>query len=294
MRRIVTWFFRPSSPRAIAVVRIVTNGWTLWYLAKRWRLITRTASGSPRDFDPVGIARPLRRPLPPRVIAATTAANYTTLALAGLGVAHRITGPLNAALTWWTLTYRNSWSMVFHNDNLAVLHLTALGVAPSADALSVDALVRHRFRTATPQPSWQYGWPLQTINAVTAGVYLVCGLAKLTGPLGRQWATGQHLRSQVAVDGIRKAALRPDADRKASPFVEFIERRPWMWNVFAAGSLAAELGAPIALVHPRLGRAWSIGAWGMHAGIKATMQITFRYQLSGIAYTAFALAPKAA
>jgi len=32
----------------------------------------------------------------------------------------------------------------------------------------------------------------------------------------------------------------------------------------------------------------------MHAGIKATMQITFRYQLSGIAYTAFALAPKAA
>ncbi len=295
MKPIARWLFRPASPRALAAVRIATNGWMLWYLAKRWRLITKTAAGSKRDFDPIGVVRPLRRPIAPSAVQVTTAANYVTLVLAGLGVAHRVTGPLNAALTWWTLTYRNSWSMVYHSDNLPVLHLSVLGMSPAADAASVDSLVRGlRTGAQPPATSWQYGWPIQTMNAVTACVYLLCGTAKLNGPLGRSWATGEHLRAQVAVDGIRKAALRPDADAKASPFVRFVERRPWMWTALAVVSLAAEIGAPVALLHPRLGRMWSAAAWGMHVGIKAIMQITFRYQLSGVAYTSFAVAPKAA
>ncbi|MGF1668466.1 MAG: hypothetical protein ACFCVC_19565, partial [Acidimicrobiia bacterium] len=205
MRHLAAWLFRPGTPKALALVRIATNGWTLWYLTKRWKLITRTAAGNPRDFAGVGVTRPLKRPLPPQVIKATTAANYAATALAGLGVAHSVTGPANAALTWWTLTYRNSWSMVFHSDNLAVLHQSVLAMAPSADALSIDAAVaRMRGNPIPSAASWQYGWPIQTINAITVGVYLVCGVAKLTGPLGLRWASGEHLRSQIAVDGIRK------------------------------------------------------------------------------------------
>lgn len=286
------WLFRPGSPKALAAWRITTNGWTLWYLAKRWRLITRTAGGNRRDFRPVGIARPLRRPLPVTAIQATTLANYAATVLAGLGVGYRVSGPLNSALTWWTLTYRNSWSMVFHNDNLAVLHSAVLGVSPAADAWAVDAAWRrHRGLGSPPAASWRHGWPVQTANAFTVVTYFVSGIAKVAGPLGWRWATGDHLRSQVAADGIRKSVLRPHTDGSASPPVAFLERHRRLWTVFAGGSLALELGAPLALSHPRIGRLWSGAAWSMHVGIKMIMRITFRYHLSTNPYVPFAFAP---
>lgn len=52
----------------------------------------------------------------------------------------------------------------------------------------------------------------------------------------------------------------------------------------AGGSLALELLAPAALLDRRLGRAWSVAAFGMHWGIKAVMGITFRHQMSGVMY----------
>lgn len=65
--------------------------------------------------------------------------------------------------------------------------------------------------------------------------------------------------------------------RRSSPCV------PW-----PQGSLAVELGAPAALVNPRLARFWALNAYAMHWGIFAVMRIKFRYQLSGIAFAAFA------
>jgi hypothetical protein len=299
MRR---WLLRPAPAAHLAVFRILTHGWLLWYLGKRWRLLARTAAGSRRDFKPVGVARPLQEPLPVPAAKGLTAATIATTAMAGLGIGHRVTGPLNAALVWWTLTYRNSWSMVFHNDNLVVLHALLLGLSPSADALSVDAVrargrrrrgIARGRRHGAPATSWAYGWPLQAAQAVTALAYLMAGIAKLRGPLGWRWASGEHLRSQVAVDGARKAVLRPDEQGTLPSAVMALERRPWMWTVFAAGSLALELGAPLALIHPTLGRLWAGSVWAMHVGIRQIMRITFRHQLSGVPYVPFVLAPGA-
>jgi len=52
----------------------------------------------------------------------------------------------------------------------------------------------------------------------------------------------------------------------------------------AVGSLAAELGAPLALADRRVLRLWSVGAFAMHWGIYAVMGITFRHQMSGVMY----------
>lgn len=174
---------------------ISANVYLLRYLVTRWELINRTAAGHRRDFKPVGVARPLPKPLPVRVVKATTAANYATTVLACLGVAHPFTGPINSALTWWTLTYRNSWSMVFHNDNTAVLHTAALAVSPAADVWSVDALAARRVNGSPPRShtSWRYGWPMQAANSLTVATYFVSGVAKLRGPLGWRWASGAHL-----------------------------------------------------------------------------------------------------
>jgi len=276
------WFFTPAPARRLGVTRVLLGAYTFQYLARRWRLITRTAAGARRNFQPVGIVRPLRRPVPVTAVKALTIANYGATAAFTVGWRHRITGPLHAVLTWWTITYRNSWSMVFHNDNLVVLHGAIVGVARSADAVSLDA----RRLSCPPAPSWRYGWPLQLANAVTVITYALAAVAKLRGPLGLRWASGNSLRDQVAVDGIRKSALACDG-KGPSPAVLLLERRPQLWRVLATGSLLLELGAPVALLDRRLGRAWSVAAWSMHVGIKAIMRITFRYQLSGITYAPF-------
>lgn len=279
---IARWFFRPAPPRRLGVARLLLGGYTLVYLAKRWRLITRTAAGKRRNFQPIGVARPLPQPLPLPAVKALTIANYGATAAFTVGLGHRVTGPLHAGLTLWTITYRNSWSMVFHNDNLLVLHGLILGVAPAADAVSIDAWRRRR----TPAPSWRFGWPLQLANAVTVATYALAGIAKLRGSLGWRWCRGSSLRYQVAVDGIRKYALdgKPPA---ANPAVELLERWPRAWQLVAIGSLALEIGAPLALVNRRIGRLWALAAWSMHVGIKAIMRITFRYQLAGVAFAPF-------
>jgi hypothetical protein len=48
-----------------------------------------------------------------------------------------------------------------------------------------------------------------------------------------------------------------------------------------------ELGAPLALLNRRLGRAWAGLAFLMHWGILFIMEISFRYHLSGILYPSF-------
>lgn len=69
--------------------------------------------------------------------------------------------------------------------------------------------------------------------------------------------------------------------------IELLDRHRWSWTAFAAGSLALELLAPIALVDRRIGQLWSVAAWSMHVGIKKIMNITFRYHLSGNPYLPF-------
>jgi len=244
--------FTPAPPSQPALGRIVLGAYTAHYLSRRVRMLRQVHRTDPALFAPVGPVRALSRPLPPAVADALVTAELVATTAFTLGVRHRVTGPLHAGLLLWTLFYRNSWSMVFHNDNTLVLHTLVTGLSPAADGLSVDALLR----PAAPAPHWRYGFPATVSSAVSAAAYLVAGLAKVRGPLGWGWASGDALRSQVAADGLRK------------------------------------LGAPLALLDRRLGRAWAGAAFGMHWGIKAVMGITFRYHLSGAAYTSFLRWPR--
>jgi len=202
-------------------------------------------------------------------------ATYASAVAFIAGWRHRITAPFHAGLVLWTLAYRNSWSMVFHNDNLLVLHTIALAGSPAAGAWSLDAR-----RVGTPGPSRRYGWPLQLLRATTAATYFVAGMAKLRSPLGWRWATGESLRSQVLTDGLRKELLSTGA----SPVLPALLEQRALWRALGLTSLAIEVGAPLALLSRRAGRLWGLAAWSMHVGIFVTMRITFRHQLSGVAF----------
>lgn len=236
----------------------------------------------PDRFRPVGPVRVLRRPLPPSVADALFDAAQVTNAAATLGLAHRVTGPLNAALQIWTLSYRNSWSMIYHNDNTLVLQQAVLGVSPSADALSVDAvlaegrLLPRRFDRA-------YGAVPTAVNICACAVYLISGIAKVRSPLGWSWAGGAALRDQIAADAVRKEVFGGTAPKTAAA----LYRSDTRFGLLAATALAVELGAPLSLLHRRVGQAFAFAAWGMHVGIRLIMGIKFTYNLSGVSYLGY-------
>src|SRR5690606_19565214 len=142
------------------------------------------------------------------VIAASLAVWPLGLAFT-LGWRFRVTGPAFALVAAFVLSYRNSFGMVFHTENLALLHLCVLAIAPSAAALSWDAN-RSRASGATDSATLAVdaGWAIRLICAVTATTYLVAGLAKLRyGGWSANWADGELLRAHVAFDNLRKVEL---------------------------------------------------------------------------------------
>lgn len=269
-----------------AVMRIVNGVYTAIYMGKRVKLFRKVHRTDPELFKPVGPIKVLSAPLPPAVADALYYASMATNVASAAGVAHRITGPLHAALITWTMSYRNSWSMILHDQGNLLLHTAVLGATPSADALSVDAWLRkpgNPALTRAQTDNWVYALPIRGMQLTTAVHYFLAGVAKLCGPMGVKWGDGEVLRRQIMEDGLRKELL----GSKATNLGVALTRRPVFFTAMATGSLALELFAPVFLVDKRAAQAWAVGAWGMHWGIKLVMGITFRHNLYGVLYTPY-------
>jgi hypothetical protein len=173
-----------------------------------------------------------------------------------LGRAYQIVAPIAALGLLWTLSYRNSWGMVFHTENLLVMHVIVLAVSSRDKA-----------------------WPVKLMAAITVLTYMLAGIAKLR-IAGLAWADGDLLRNQIAVDNLRKALLGDGV----APLAQLFLDHPAPLHVFSILSLALELCAPLALLHRRLGYVWAITAWAFHLGVVLLMNIWFPYPLFGFAY----------
>lgn len=288
------WFAAAPATRP-AILRILIGSYAFWYLWARRTMFVRVADDTnPALYQPVGLARIHRKRLPASLVRVAMMATLTANIAFIMGWRHQVTGPIYSWLTLWLLSYRNSWSMVYHSDNVLVFHLLILGHGRSADALSIDAwrgrpagrLQLTPFGSPAityPADNWQYGWPLRLMNAVTVSTYLLAGVAKLKGPAGRDWTSGQQLRRQIAIDALRKEVM----GKRAAPMATTLYRQDTLFRVLAIGSLVIEAAAPLMLVDRRLARFWAVNAWAMHWGILALMNITFRYQLSGLMYLSF-------
>lgn len=288
------WFAAAPATRP-ALLRILIGAYAFWYVWSRRRMLNNTARhGDPKLYRPVGLTRLHRKPPPEALVRVAVAANLAASVASVAGWRHHLSGPIHSWLFCWLLSYRNSWSMIYHSDNVLVFHLLILGHTPAADALSLDAR-----RSDAPCRSssnlfgspgsrnmagdWQYGWPLRLMNAVTVAIYFLAGVAKIKGPSGLAWASGEQMRRQIAVDSLRKELL----GKPAAPLAYKLYRQEGLFRILALGSLVVETAAPLALLDRRLARFWALNAWGMHWGILALMKITFRYQLSGLMYLSF-------
>lgn len=292
MSRLDGYWFSGAPAARLAILRLLVGAFALWYLLPRYSMFVAMGGSDPSLFEPVGVAALLPGPIPAGVFHALVIANLIACVAFFLGLWHRYTGPSFAALLLVVLCYRNSWSMIYHTDNVLVLHVLILGLTPAASALSLDGLWRRNRDghphsvdpwATDPVEGWRYGWPIRLMCTVTVLTYFVCGVAKVVGPLGWSWATGEALRGQVAVDGLRKELLGSVASPMAFALYEHVH----LFTIMAAGSLALELGAPLALANRRVGWLWAFAAFAMHWGIYSIMGISFRYQLSGVIFASF-------
>lgn len=270
--RIGGWWFASAPAERLAATRILVGTfawcWVTFRLYEFWSVAKLPA----QHFRPTGIVRVLDAPLSPALVLAIGIATSALLAAFVLGILHRYLAPLAAFALLWTLTYRNCWGMIFHTENLLVLHVLVLAFTPSADAF---AIARRPGREAGAG----YGWVLKLLLAITVITYVLAGIAKLR-VAGMAWLDGEQLRNQIAVDNLRKALLGDSIAPLATPFLD----HPSGFTVFSVMTIIFELGAVAALVHPRVGRWWAVTAWGFHVGVVALMNIWFPYPLLGLAY----------
>jgi hypothetical protein len=295
------WFVAGSATR-LAILRIVVGLAALDYLAPHFDYYSAIAASSRSLFEPTGLARILSAPVPVDLFQVIMACMLLTNVAFILGWRFDRTGPIYAALLLWVLCYRNSWSMIYHTDNVLVIQVIILGLARSADALSVDALggralyalTGGRFGTRAGDdlaadrpagPHWEYGYPIMLICAAMAVTYVLSGVAKIASPAGLAWGLGGTLRSEVAFDGLRKDLIA----KGAAPMAFVLYSNMGLATVLGIGTLIVELGAPLALLGRRIGWVWAFGAFMMHWGIYVVMGIEFWYHMSGIAFLPFVL-----
>lgn len=266
--------FEAATAKRLAALRIVLGG-TAWIyvIARTPDLIAPTRL--PRwQFAPIGVASSLTDPIAPWIVIVSVIATILAGFAFVAGWRYRWLGPTFAALLLWTLTYRNSWGMVFHTENLMVLHVAVLGVARAADTWSLDTR-----RAADDTPHFRYGAPVVLLTAVTLTTYFIAGYSKL-GNAGIAWVTEDHLRLHIAFDNVRKSELGDTYSLLGTAMVGY----PGLFGPLAAFSLAVEVCAPLMLLHRRLAWLWCLAAWSFHLGVFATMWIVFFYPLFGLSY----------
>lgn len=272
-------YVEPVPAQRVAVLRVLVGGYALAWLLVRFPHLLSVSRLDDARFDGLGALWFLGRPVP----AGLSQAVLVATVLAGVGYVvgwrWRGTGPAFAVLFLVITTYRNAWGQIFHTENLVAMHLLLLCFAPAAVVLSVDGRRRRRSRPLSPLRADVPGWPVRLCTLVTVLAYVIAGWAKLRNG-GMAWLSGDVLHTWIAHDNLRKVLFGDPA----SPVASVVLAHAWLFPLFAAITLAVELGAPVALVRGWLRVAWALSAWLFHVGVLVIMAIAFPYQLSGIAF----------
>lgn len=275
LRSLHRYWVGPQPAERLAALRIVTGLFAVVYLLARAPHFLGLASFGAPDFVPVGIVRvldaPLSRPMHYAVYAVAVLSGAGFVA----GAQYRWSGPMFALAFLWITTYRSSFGMIFHQDNLAAIHLLILAPAAANLVWAYDA----RGQNSQQRPSQTSGWPVRAMAFTIVVSYVLAGIAKLKN-VGWEWGAGDVLRTHIAYDALRKLEL----GGVHSPVGAWIVQYQSVFPVLGAVTLLLELGAPLALLGRRVAWVWVLGIWGFHVGVVVLMAIGFSYPLSGCAF----------
>ena len=241
----------------LRALRIWIGAYALLYTLARLPELWRVAHYPASELEPTGLARFV---LPAPLVIGIAIATCVLLGAFVAGWRYRIVAPLAALGLLFVFSYRSAWGQIFHTENLMVLHIAALALAP------VDR-------------DGDHDWWVRLLAALTVLTYLMAGIAKLR-LAGFAWLDGDQLRNQIAIDNLRKALLGAGTAPLAMPLLA----HPSWFAPVSVATLVVELAAPIALLGNRFAVAWITLAWAFHVGVLLLMWIVFPYPLLGFAF----------
>lgn len=214
------------------------------------------------DFRPIGVCELLAAPLPAFATWLLAASGIVLGVLFTVGRGPRRVVPLAfAAILLWLTTYASSWGKILHSENLLVWHVLVVAIGRTAGHPDAER------------------WAVRAAGIATVTTYFVAAVTKLRLG-GGAWLSGEALGDWLAWDALRKIEL----GSISSPLAAALASRPALLAILSAYTLVVELGAPLALLAPRIARVWVVLAWLFHVGIGLTMAIGFFYPLSGVAF----------
>jgi len=275
MNAFARWLFAPAPVMRLATVRLLIGTYATLYLLIRAPVMADFTRFAPESFEPVAVVRMLSGPLPAWLVLSLYLACVLAAGAFATGYRFQVSGPAFGLLLLWVTSYRNSWGMVFHTDNLLCLHALCLAFVPEAGA----ALTTSPKTELGPHDETRYGWPLKLLSIITLVTYVLAGLAKLKTS-GVAWMDGEILRNYIAYDAVRKLSV----GSVHSPLGAWLVQFAWPFPIIGVLTMAFELGAPLALLGRRPARVWVATAVAFHWGVLLVMAIAFTYPLSGVAF----------
>ncbi|MBC7789828.1 MAG: hypothetical protein H7Z74_07765 [Anaerolineae bacterium] len=265
-----TFFLAPSAPTNLAVCRIIFYGGLFCFFFSYD--VAQWAYWPADSWTPVWFIE-LFGPLPSaRTLSVLGVVWKVSLVMGALGFFREVSFGIAAVLGAYVLGLTGSFVKHNYDIGLPVILLFVFWVARSTDAISLDALLARRRLLPPPAPSGEYTWPLALTRVLLALAFFTAGSAKL-GHSGVAWITTDNLRWLFMA---QQYTHTPPLNWAAS-IAEF----PWLCRLLAGGTVALELGYPLALFVRRL-RPWLVlGVIALQLGIQLLM---------GINYMAFLLA----
>jgi hypothetical protein len=259
------FWFAPRPLVSLALLRVVTFGTLLMYIAQEYVWVMRLQDVDASFYRPIlafelfGVG-----PIPPGLAAALRAILVVGGVLGLLGIRARLAAAVCAVAYLYSVGQVYSFTNVHHGDSLLGIALVVLALSPSTGALSI--LSRWR-RGAHPEPAPSApvsGWPVQLVRVQIAVTYFLAGYAKLV-LAGPAWGDGVSLQHYLLLRG--------------QPVGYWLAEHPAVCAVLSVTTLVLELTFPVVLFWPRLRWLYVPAAVAFHLVSEYVLGVGFSFFL---------------
>ncbi len=256
-----------AAPFNLALVRVVVFSLVLIdYSPERLMAFARLNAAlvvGPVGWGPVAAHLP-RGP----VILATLYPLFVVFTLCAIaGAWFRWSSVLSTVMAFYLFTLPQLWGRINHEHHV-VLFAALLSVAPSADAMSVDAWRRWRRGESVPDPlipTRRHGAPLMVMMVLLSLAYLFPGIWKVSRA-GMQWFSGENMRLFV---------LYKLQEGSMSGLQIWVTSRPSFLLLGAVFGVVFELGFVFLILWRRTRMIAVLAGVGFHVSVSLLMGIYF-------------------
>jgi Vitamin K-dependent gamma-carboxylase len=257
-----TYWFPESSTLSLAVIRIIAVGAQLfWFFPPLHNQITLLEKNT-HFIQPQMLIRIVAAIVPRELLFTPSAFTifYWLVVAAGfaalIGLCTRISLFVFALGVWIIIAHWYSYGDFHHESAVFCIFLLLLAFTPAGYRLSIDALIRRRWKRPTPATVATAIWPLKVAHVLLALTYFTAGIAKVIVG-GTQWVNGYTLQNYVFSDAISRGF----------PFGIWLAQQHTLSIALSVFTLFLELFFFLSLVFPRTAPFFFLGAFGFHIGL---------------------------